>query len=158
MISILFPHLLAPVTTSDPQLTRCAEVLKHHEGLSLVEYIDTTRHKTIGYGHKLDMGESIPHITIAGAEALLLFDIGRARTSAKKVYSPIYDSLPPNAQDALIHMSYQLGETGIKRFTKLKQAILASDWRTAHAFALRCFCLVCLQKPFNKGLSHDCSS
>jgi lysozyme len=131
MISILLPLLLAPVTQSDPQLVRCADVLKHHEGLSLVEYIDTTGHKTIGYGHKLDMGESIPHITAKGAEALLKFDVGRARDSARKVYSPTYDTLPQNAQDALLYMAYQLGETGLRKFKKLKQAILVSDWRIA---------------------------
>ena len=131
MISVLLPLLLAPVTHSDPQLTRCADVLKHHEGLSLVEYIDTTGHKAIGYGHKLDMGESIPHITMAGAEALLKFDVSKARDSARKVYSPIYDTLPPNAQDALLYMAYQLGETGLSRFKKLKQAILANNWKQA---------------------------
>lgn len=131
MISILLPLLLAPVTTSDPQLTRCADVLRHHEGLSLVEYVCPTGHKTIGYGHKLDMGESIPHITMAGAEALLKFDVSRARDSARKVYSPIYDTLPPNAQDALIHMAYQLGSTGLGKFKKLKQAIVSSDWSSA---------------------------
>jgi GH24 family phage-related lysozyme (muramidase) len=77
------------------------------------------------------MGESIPHITMAGAEALLKFDVSKARDSARRIYSPIYDTLPPNAQDALIHMAYQLVGTGLSKFKKLKQAIVGSDWSTA---------------------------
>ena len=131
MISVILPLLLAPVTQSDAQLIRCADVLRHHEGLSLVEYRCLAGCPTIGYGHRLDMGESIPHITMEGAEALLKFDVGRARDSAKRIYSPIYDTLPPQAQDALLYMAYQMGATRLKGFTECKKAILASDWKRA---------------------------
>lgn len=130
MISVLLPVLLAS-TVPDAQLVRCADVLRHHEGLSLVEYVCPTGHRTIGYGHRLDMGESIPHITYEGAQALLKYDISKARDSARKVYSPHYDTLPFYAQDALIYMAYQLGEAGLSRFKKLKQAIVSNDWSTA---------------------------
>jgi len=130
MISIL-PLLLLSATQPDPQLTRCAEVLKHHEGLSLVQYTCPAGHLTVGYGHKLGPGESIPHITHEGASKLLLFDTAKARDSARKVYDPIYDTLPPNAQDALLHMAYQLGETGLSRFVNLKQAITKKNWAKA---------------------------
>lgn len=130
MISVLLPMLLTS-TVPDAQLVRCADVLRHHEGLSLIEYIDSEGHKTIGYGHKLELGESIPHITYEGAQALLKFDVSKAREGARKAYSPHYDTLPPNAQDALLYMAYQMGATRLKGFTECKKAILAADWKRA---------------------------
>ncbi len=129
MITILLP--LALLTAPDPQLDRCVDVLKHHEGLSLVEYTCPTGHQTIGYGHRLGKGESIPHITYEGAIALLRYDTAKARDSVRKVYSPYYDTLPTAAQDALLYMAFQLGETGLARFVKLERAVIRTDWREA---------------------------
>jgi GH24 family phage-related lysozyme (muramidase) len=77
------------------------------------------------------MGESIPHITMAGAEALLKFDVSKARDNARRIYSPIYDTLPPQAQDALLYMAYQMGAAGLSKFVGLKQSILAGKWDQA---------------------------
>lgn len=106
-------------------------LLKEHEGFRPTEYLCTQGHRTIGYGHRLDPGESIDHLTQREAETLLVFDARQAAKNAREVYSPHYDYLPPSAQDALTLMAFQLGKKGLAGFKKLRIAVLASDWQGA---------------------------
>lgn len=110
---------------------RCVSQLAEFEGFSATVYIDTTGHATIGYGHKLS-AEYVAHAPIdrEAAYRLLWDDVMAARKGATVVF-PQFDTLPAPAQEALIHMAFQLGTTGLSRFTNLKKAIRLGNYNLA---------------------------
>lgn len=115
----------------DTFTTRVGEDLIDFEGFSPTTYIDTLGHLTIGFGHKLS-AEFVSHAPVDRdqAVALLWVDIHDAMKGATRVY-PEFDTLPEPAREALIHMAFQLGTTGLSRFANLKKAIRLKNWSLA---------------------------
>ena len=96
-----------------------SELIKD-EGLSLIPYIDSNGHLTVGVGHKLssDCGP----ITLEYAGKLLAEDIEVARKAAMRIV-PSFGELCEERQFVLINMAFQLGPTGLKGFRKMLLAI-----------------------------------
>ncbi len=110
---------------------RITSQLEQFEGYSPEAYMDTTGHLTIGYGHKLS-AEYIAHAPVDREQALAMLrqDIADAHEGAFRVF-PGIDHLPEPAQEALIHMAFQLGTTGLSRFSNLKKAISLNNYTLA---------------------------
>ncbi len=102
---------------------RIAAQLEQFEGYSPEAYMDTLGHLTIGFGHKLS-AEYISHAPVDRDQAreMLSRDILEAESGALRVFPNLF-RYPEPAQEALIHMAFQLGTTGLSRFVNLKKAL-----------------------------------
>ena len=108
----------------DPELVN----LKQDEGFRDTAYKDSVGVKTIGYGTAATGGRDIPEkIDLQTAESWLREDVRKAR---EKV-----DKLVPDAdqqvKDILTNMTYQMGGTGVRGFSKMIKAIKVGDYEEA---------------------------
>jgi|TARA_Y100000114_G_scaffold25245_1_gene20936 lysozyme len=87
--------------------------IKKEEGYRLEVYTDTEGYPTGGYGHKIIDGEEIP-TTKEGWEELFEKDFARAYEGGMNICMgwPIKDE----AKEIIIHMVYQMGEAGVRKF------------------------------------------
>jgi GH24 family phage-related lysozyme (muramidase) len=136
----LFLFLSLPTPTAFPHeakalclRTLIAAQLEHFEGFREAPHLCTQKQWTIGFGHKLTH-DYVSHAPITKQQALELLrkDVLAAEVGARKVF-PDFASLPPLAQEALTHMSFQLGTPGLAKFHNLKKAINHQDWPRAGA-------------------------
>ncbi|MDD3287636.1 MAG: lysozyme [Alphaproteobacteria bacterium] len=88
-----------------------------HEGLRTKVYLDPVGLPTIGYGHLIKRGESIPNtITVEQAKELLRQDLATAESYViKNVHVPITQG----QFDALVSFTYNLGGGGFERSSVL---------------------------------------
>ena len=102
--------------------------LKVDEGLRLKPYLDTANKWTVGYGRNLsDKG-----LTLEEAELLLENDIAEAEATAKVLF-PSFDSLSENRRAVLCNMAFNLGQTRLAGFRRLREAVEAGEWGRAAA-------------------------
>lgn len=117
--------------------SKCVSQLAEFEGFSPVPYFCTRGYLTIGYGRKLGP-EYIAHAPVDREQAykMLWEDVEKAEEGARRVY-PDLDTFPAPAREALIHMAFQLGTTGLSKFVKLKKAIQLKRWKCAGSECLQ---------------------
>jgi len=116
------------------------EQLKQHEGLRLRPYRCPAGRLTIGYGHNCEANPLPEHIgqylaehgciTEKMADELLDRDIFNAVKDCRKLY-PAFDAFLPPKQNALIDMIFNLGYSGLRKFTTTNLFINAGRWRDA---------------------------
>jgi len=107
-------------------------LLTRHEGRRPFPYLDTAGKLTIGVGRNLtDRG-------LSGAEIDLLLanDITAARAACRRLYGAAFDAASTGRRQALVSMAFNLGQTRLAGFTRLRAAVLAGDWDRAAAEAL----------------------
>jgi len=92
------------------------DALKNHEGFSATAYQDTAGNWTIGYGHKLQDGESFDAIDQAQATALLAGDV---RAAEDAVNSLVSAPLSQTQFDALVSFVYNVGAGAFRKSTLL---------------------------------------
>lgn len=111
--------------------TLIAAQLEQFEGFREAPYLCTQKQWTIGFGHKLTH-DYVSHAPITRQQALEMLrkDVLASEAGAIRVY-PDFASLPPLAQEALTHMAFQLGTSGLAKFVNLKKAIARKDWPRA---------------------------
>lgn len=93
-------------------------------------YKDSEGYDTIGYGHLVLPSERAKFINgISGIDAdiLLAWDIDRT----KKDVQSLGLNLPPDWNDFMIIMVFQLGLNGVKKFRKMLAALQVQDWKEA---------------------------
>jgi len=102
------------------------ELLIKHEGLSLLPYIDSTGHLTIGYGRNIQIRG------ISNEEALFMMDndIEGCIDDLMNTYD-FWDDLNDVRQVVLVNMCYNLGINKLKRFSRMKRALSARDYSRA---------------------------
>jgi GH24 family phage-related lysozyme (muramidase) len=95
------------------------DLIKHFEGLRLQACTDAVGLVTIGYGHEIKVGESIPStITEEEATAFLLWDTAlAARAVDRLVTVPISD----NQFDALVSFVFNVGSVRFASSDLLKK-------------------------------------
>lgn len=96
-------------------LEHLKEEIKLEEGFRLEPYIDTEGYPTGGYGHKIIDGEEIP-TTKQGWEELFEKDFARACEGGMNICGG-WD-IKDEAKCIIIHMCYQLGEAGVRKFKR----------------------------------------
>ena len=115
---------------------RLLDQLKHDEGFSYEPYKCTRGVFTIGYGttriNDDVVTEYTPPIPETEASNLLKADAYEACIAAQGIFGD-FGYLTPLRQEVLVNMAYNLGASGLARFTKMNAAILDRDWKRAAA-------------------------
>ena len=88
--------------------------IRDHEGFSDVLYQDNLGFATIGYGHLITDNE----------------DLNRAEEEANDIVGHIQE-LHVVARDCIIEMCYQLGKSGVRKFSKMLLSLEEKDYKTA---------------------------
>lgn len=112
--------------------SRAIEMLKHHEGVRCKPYRDCVGLWTIGVGHLIGDGKSLPDewnktFTMEEVDALLRKDLGRFERGVQK-FCPV--PLKQGEFDALVSFSFNLG-LGVLQRSTLRQKILRGDKKGA---------------------------
>ena len=112
--------------------SRAIEMLKHHEGVRCKPYRDCVGLWTIGVGHLIGDGKSLPDewnktFTMEEVDALLRKDLGRFERGVQK-FCPV--PLKQGEFDALVSFSFNLGLGCFQRST-IRQALLRGDKEAA---------------------------
>lgn len=128
-------------TVKDPDRLKlnANQYIMKNEGWKGMPYMDTTGHKTVGYGFNMDGPASkyIPDDVKQGRRALTkeegmsIFNkvYPNAVSNAQKFAGESWNNLSVNQQKSLIDMSYQMGS--LNGFPKLKVAIQDGHYNTA---------------------------
>ena len=99
------------------------ERIKKHEGYMVNPYTDTLGFLTGGYGHKILPGEEIP-TDQEGWEKLFQEDLQKAKDGAARLIKKNkVEDLPCRAEEIIIEMVYQMGESGVSKFRKMWKAL-----------------------------------
>ena len=84
------------------------EMIKVHEGLRLDKYLDSRGFPTIGYGHLIEKGESMPdRITKEKADELFDEDYMHHKKAAEKI--PGYNRASGEQKAAIIDLTFNMG-------------------------------------------------
>lgn len=111
---------------------RLEAMLRHHEGLRLRPYMDTTGHLTIGFGRNLtDVG-----ISLDEARLMLRNDIACAEHGLLDAF-PWAAHLDPVRQAVLVDMAFNLGIAGLRKFTTTLGHLQDGRWEQAAASMLQ---------------------
>ena len=108
------------------------QLIKHHEGVLNKPYRDCVGLWTVGVGHLIGDGKSLPEswnklFTTEEVDALLKQDLVRFERGVQKLL-PV--PLTQNQFDALISFSFNLG-LGVLQRSTLRQNILRKDFKGA---------------------------
>jgi lysozyme len=116
------------------------EMIRKHEGLSLVPYRCPAGKMTIGYGWNIE-AHPLPteiasclritgKITLQMAEELLDISIGAATRDCQAIYAG-FDQFTETRQAALADFMLNVGATTAIKFKRMRAAIEAGDWPLA---------------------------
>jgi GH24 family phage-related lysozyme (muramidase) len=105
-------------------------MIKIHEGLRLDKYMDSRGFPTIGYGHLIEPGESMPN-RISQQKADELFDEDYTHHKAAAMRIPGYDRANAMQKAALIDLTFNMGPAWADGFPKFKQAFAAGNYEQA---------------------------
>ena len=105
-------------------------MIKVHEGLRLDKYMDSRGFPTIGYGHLIEPGESMPN-RISQQKADELFDEDYTHHKAAAMRIPGYDRASAMQKAALIDLTFNMGPAWADGFPKFKQAFAAGNYEQA---------------------------
>ena len=105
------------------------EMLKIHEGVETHAYKCSASKITIGVGRNIDPEGGIG-LSEDEIDYLLQNDIDRIITELEFEYG-WFSELNEARQDAMIDISFNLGQTRLRKFKKALTAMEKSDWDTA---------------------------
>lgn len=113
---------------------RLETAIMRDEGLRLAPYQCSRGVWTIGYGATTMLGRKVMRhtrpISTREAEIMLGSDIFKALKDAQAVV-PSFDQHNDIRQEILVNMAFNLGRTGLGRFTKMLSALSVMDYVTA---------------------------
>lgn len=101
--------------------------IRRAEGFSKIPYQCPAGYLTIGYGHNLEHG-----ISAEAAEFILREDVSRVQCEVQNAFI-WWTKLTEARQFVLVDMCFNLGLSGLKKFTKMLTALEAGDYETASA-------------------------
>ena len=105
-------------------------MIKVHEGLRLDKYMDSRGFPTIGYGHLIEPGESMPN-RISQQKADELFDEDYTHHKAAAMRIPGYDKANAMQKAALIDLTFNMGPAWADGFPAFKKAFAAGNYEQA---------------------------
>ena len=105
-------------------------MIKVHEGLRLDKYMDSRGFPTIGYGHLIEEGETMPNrISQQKADELFDKDYDHHKAAAMKI--PGYDKASGMQKAALIDLTFNMGPAWADGFPAFKKAFAAGNYEQA---------------------------
>ena len=106
------------------------EMIKVHEGLRLDKYLDSRGFPTIGYGHLIEKGETMPdRITQQKADELFDIDYRHHKKAAEKI--PGFDQASGMQKAALIDLTFNMGPAWASGFPAFKRAFKEGNYEQA---------------------------
>ena len=105
--------------------------IKKHEGYSSKVYLDHLGNPTVGWGHmdkSMKVGDVYPKDKL---EKFFQKDYNQAVAAAERFIGQT--PIPAAKKDIIVNMAFNLGETGLNKFKKMKAAVRNQDWDTAAA-------------------------
>ncbi len=106
------------------------DMIKVHEGLRLDKYMDSRGFPTIGYGHLIEEGETMPD-RISQQKADELFDKDYEHHKAAAMKIPGYDKADGMQKAALIDLTFNMGPAWASGFPAFKKAFAAGNYEQA---------------------------
>ena len=112
------------------------EQLKIDEGDKYEIYLDHLGYPTFGIGHLIveadeEHGKPVgTPITEERVNAVFDSDVAIYISEAKKVF-PNLETLPSEAQEVIVNMTFNMGAPRLSKFKKFIAGVNASDWNTA---------------------------
>ena len=106
------------------------DMIKVHEGLRLDKYMDSRGFPTIGYGHLIEPGESMPD-RISKQKADELFDEDYVHHKAAAMKIPGYSKANAMQKAALIDLTFNMGPAWANGFPAFKKAFAAGNYELA---------------------------
>ena len=106
-----------------------------HEGFVEGIYIDTLGNPTCGVGHLLTKKDDLDDPKWKDKDYLLSIyeeDLDMAINDAKW-FCEDFDSLPEEAQNVVVGLAFNLGQSRLSKFKKFRAALNAHDWDEAAA-------------------------
>ena len=126
----------APVEAFAPNAddTNIMAMIQRHEGVKYKPYQDSVGKWTIGVGHLIGDGKSLPpewdrEFSAAEVQNLFAADYKKHKDAAKKI--PNFDKLSISAQAALIDITYNMGPTWWHKWPAFTQYMQALDIKDA---------------------------
>jgi len=113
---------------SQSRFNRLIIMLKRHEGVRSHVYKCSAGYETIGVGRNIS--ESGLGISDSEILSLLTNDIYRVIDELSSEYS-WFDDLDSVRKDAMIDLSFNVGQTSLRKFKKALQAMSDKDYRLA---------------------------
>lgn len=110
--------VMALLMTEQNMSADVVALIKKHEGLRLKPYKDQAGHLTIGWGHRIQPGETFTTITTAQAEALLRADMVRIWNA---IQGGIKRTLTAGQKAAVMCLAFNIGATAFLESTLLKK-------------------------------------
>tara|TARA_B100000780_G_C20934667_1_gene372633 strand:- start:116 stop:532 length:417 start_codon:yes stop_codon:yes gene_type:complete len=109
-------------------MSKLIEMLKLHEGVRSKVYVCSAGYETIGVGRNI--AESGLGLSDDEVEYLLANDIARVRQELTNEYD-WFDDLDDVRQDAMIDISFNLGQTRLRLFKNSLNAMRSGYYRAA---------------------------
>jgi len=141
------PRAESSPISDDELIGQVAPLTSGFEGFRAKPYKDTAGNLTVGYGTNLDSPSAKNLFSKAGldvnkarkngvskseAEALLKAGLQVGLSDAKALV-PNFDSLPIEAKQVILDMSYNLGGPKLEEFEMFREALNRNDFATAAA-------------------------
>ena len=104
--------------------------ISHWEGVRYVKYKDSLGHWTVGVGHKLLNNEIKDEYTHEDIEKFWKTDFKRAHSDAGRLFGPL-ENYPVSIRLILVDLSFNLGYSGLGKFTRFRAAIASRDYKSA---------------------------
>ena len=112
------------------------EQLKIDEGVKYEIYLDHLGYPTFGIGHLIveadeEHGKPVgTPITEERVNAVFDSDVAIYISEAKKVF-PNLETLPSEAQEVIVNMTFNMGAPRLSKFKKFIVGVNVGDWNTA---------------------------
>lgn len=135
----LAPSTTAKAVEAKPKVSISGQediknMIKRHEGFVPHPYKDSLGLWTIGYGHLIGDGKSLPPewnrpITKAEGEVLFEEDYAHHRKAAEKI--PGFSRMNEKGQGALTDLTFNMGPSWFRKWPKLQESLKAGDTEAA---------------------------
>jgi len=118
-------------------LERLEKQLIADEGVKYVIYLDHLGYATLGIGHRVvredkeywdPLGSPVSKERVT---ELFRQDVGIAVGDCEALYGSGYSSWPPEVHEILVNMMFNMGRTRMRKFKRMKAALMKQDWKTA---------------------------
>lgn len=122
----------APAVASDDK--SIMEMIKKHEGVRTKPYKDSLGLWTVGVGHLIGDGKTLPpemnrEFTMAEVDAMFIKDYKHHKEAAQKI--PGYDKTNLNGKAALIDLTFNMGPTWFKKWPNFTKSASTGDGQGA---------------------------